>query len=415
MTIRPYPFERVPKISRAQLRAHAILDALWHEDQRGPIEATLHSLIGHAIDTRQDIQIGPAEFAASRPAQLNAGSQLALLIEPVGLALPHTFVIVLPYADAHYVVARALGGDGADPQRPEVEPLDELSAGVLAYVSARLLAALGGSLRLRDLQLGQAGQTATDRATHAEGTARPVAEMTPAPPYVSWPICVRLPGRTLQVVLHMPALEQGPSALQPTPKSRRRRHDLSALPVTLLASAGRATLPLSAARTLALGDIVVLDETDLVRDRHGVHGHATLQLAGSAHHILCALHSHTLSLESFTRPPHTPHAQGNTTVTTTLGRRIPLEDAPANQAGPSFGADAPIELNLTLARFQLTLGELQQLRVGDVLSSGRALGERVSLCVSGYAVADGELVDVDGELGVRILQVHAERTCKDGQ
>jgi len=413
MTIRPYPALRLTKISRAQLRAHATLDALWREDQRDAVEATLRNLLGHTIDTRLDIQIGPAEFASSERGEL-AGSQLALLIEPVGLALPHTFVFKVTYADAHYLVARTLGGEGADPERPEVDALDDLSAGVLAYVSARVLAALGGGLRLRDLMQGPSstmGSTLDSAITKSPSQTQRALGSATAQASVAWPICVRLPGRTLHFALHMPELQlaREPSRPQQPIPTRRYRHDLSALPVTLIASAGHVTLPLSAVRSLELGDIVMLDETDLALEPRGVRGHAALQLAGSAHRIMCALQPYAFSIENFVRPPHT---QGNNTVTT--GQRIPLKDTSA-EAGPNFADDAPIELSLTLARFKLTLGELQHLRVGDVLRSGRALGERVSLCVSNHVVADGELVDVDGELGVRILQVHSEPTRSAGQ
>jgi flagellar motor switch/type III secretory pathway protein FliN len=41
---------------------------------------------------------------------------------------------------------------------------------------------------------------------------------------------------------------------------------------------------------------------------------------------------------------------------------------------------------------------------GDVLALGRRIGEPVILRVGGVAVARGDLVDIDGEVGVRITE-----------
>lgn len=64
--------------------------------------------------------------------------------------------------------------------------------------------------------------------------------------------------------------------------------------------------------------------------------------------------------------------------------------------------DAPIELSIEVARFAMTLDELARLRPGEVLASGQALGEKVTLRAGDRAIARGELVQVDGEIGIRI-------------
>ena len=53
----------------------------------------------------------------------------------------------------------------------------------------------------------------------------------------------------------------------------------------------------------------------------------------------------------------------------------------------------------------LPLETLASLRVGQVLETGRAIGERVRLCAGSQVVAEGELVRVDGEIGVRLTRV----------
>jgi type III secretion protein Q len=67
-----------------------------------------------------------------------------------------------------------------------------------------------------------------------------------------------------------------------------------------------------------------------------------------------------------------------------------------------IAGDAPVELCVELARFVMPLEELASLRLGQVLFTGRAIGEHVTLRAGDRALARGELVDVEGELGVRI-------------
>ena len=78
-------------------------------------------------------------------------------------------------------------------------------------------------------------------------------------------------------------------------------------------------------------------------------------------------------------------------------------------AGPDEAllADLPIELTCRLGSVSMTARELVELGPGAVVSLGRPLGAGVELVSAGQVVARGELVDVDGELGVRIVDVAA--------
>ena len=66
-----------------------------------------------------------------------------------------------------------------------------------------------------------------------------------------------------------------------------------------------------------------------------------------------------------------------------------------------FG-DTPVALTLEVARFELPLGDVAALGVGEVVRSGVPLDGRVTLRAGNRAIATGELVSIDGELGVRI-------------
>lgn len=65
--------------------------------------------------------------------------------------------------------------------------------------------------------------------------------------------------------------------------------------------------------------------------------------------------------------------------------------------------DVPIVVRIEIGEARMTAREWASLGRGDVVSLGRRVGEPVLLRAGGIALARGELVDVDGEVGVRIL------------
>jgi flagellar motor switch/type III secretory pathway protein FliN len=67
-------------------------------------------------------------------------------------------------------------------------------------------------------------------------------------------------------------------------------------------------------------------------------------------------------------------------------------------------ASAPVEVVAELGRITIRGDELLGLGAGAVLALGRGR-QNVSLCVAGEVWADGEIVDIDGQLGVRVTRV----------
>jgi flagellar motor switch/type III secretory pathway protein FliN len=67
-------------------------------------------------------------------------------------------------------------------------------------------------------------------------------------------------------------------------------------------------------------------------------------------------------------------------------------------------ASAPVSLRVELGSVELTARQWAALAPGAVVSTGLPLGARVILRAGGVAVATAELVNVEGELGVRILE-----------
>jgi flagellar motor switch/type III secretory pathway protein FliN len=67
--------------------------------------------------------------------------------------------------------------------------------------------------------------------------------------------------------------------------------------------------------------------------------------------------------------------------------------------------DTPIVVRVELGTVSLLARDFAELRPGDVIETGVRIAEPVVLRVAGREVARGELVSIEGELGVRIRQV----------
>jgi flagellar motor switch/type III secretory pathway protein FliN len=67
--------------------------------------------------------------------------------------------------------------------------------------------------------------------------------------------------------------------------------------------------------------------------------------------------------------------------------------------------EAPVVLRVELGTVSLPAKQWSELRVGDIVETGQPLGTEVTLRVAGQALARGELLNIDGELGVRITKL----------
>jgi flagellar motor switch/type III secretory pathway protein FliN len=67
--------------------------------------------------------------------------------------------------------------------------------------------------------------------------------------------------------------------------------------------------------------------------------------------------------------------------------------------------ETPIVVRLELGSLEMSAAEWAGLRPGDVVQCGRRIEEPVVLRAGGREIARGELVDIEGELGVRITAV----------
>jgi type III secretion system YscQ/HrcQ family protein len=368
MAVRPFPYASLPKLTHRQRLLSTALRTCWGKAQAEQALAAVRGLLGRELTIRFDIGAGCSarELALRCP----GNAAIGVLIERAEAARPITCVLELTHHAAQQLVDVALGGDASGLTTPNIAPLDELSRGALAYLSARVLAALGGGFQLRGIsELPQLEAALPELVGDC----------------VVCPIVLQLGQIDVSLRLYVPER----LTLQSLPE-RAVLRNLEDLRVSLCAHAGSLTLPHSELRQLAQGDVIVLDETSLERQRGEWRGQVAAGLHGSRTLLQCAIEEQGLRVQRSAYVKEQRMSTGH----------IDKASGPANS---SVAADAAIELQVEVARFSLSLGELQRLQEGDVLTTGRRIGERVSVRVGSRAFAEGELVDVEGEIGVRLL------------
>ena len=66
--------------------------------------------------------------------------------------------------------------------------------------------------------------------------------------------------------------------------------------------------------------------------------------------------------------------------------------------------DLPLRVQVLFGECEVTLADARKLTAGSVLDLRREPGEPVRLAVNGRLIGSGELVDIEGHPGVRILE-----------
>ncbi|MEC4725906.1 flagellar motor switch protein FliN [Shewanella sp. D64] len=91
---------------------------------------------------------------------------------------------------------------------------------------------------------------------------------------------------------------------------------------------------------------------------------------------------------------------GEEDIASEVSRTKPVKDI-------SFFHQLPVQVTLELASAEMSLGELTRMGEGDVIALDRMVGEPLDIRVNGALLGRGEVVEVNGRYGVRLLEVEA--------
>ncbi|MEN9932242.1 MAG: flagellar motor switch protein FliN [Pseudomonadota bacterium] len=67
--------------------------------------------------------------------------------------------------------------------------------------------------------------------------------------------------------------------------------------------------------------------------------------------------------------------------------------------------DVPVKVQAVLGRSRMDIGALLKLRTGDILELDRRVGEPVDIFVNNRPIARGEIVLIDGAIGVTLTEI----------
>jgi type III secretion system YscQ/HrcQ family protein len=183
-----------------------------------------------------------------------------------------------------------------------------------------------------------------------------------------------------------------PSALLPSEPPHLDSSALAALeslPLELPIIACRTLATAAEVASLAVGDAWMLDDVWPLGSPGGPLRGPVMLCAGSGERALSA------TLEGDGRVVLRDGVEE-------LGWSPMNDEADENAALTEAVGEVPVVVRVEIGAARMTAKEWSALKPGDVVGVGTKVGALVTLRVSGLAVAEGELVEIDGEVGVRI-------------
>ncbi|HYO59277.1 type III secretion system cytoplasmic ring protein SctQ [Archangium sp.] len=411
---RPYTFSQLEKVSLDESRLTSRLE--WLTPKAEAAEALCTRL-----EAIFDTQVG---FSLEAVRVLGPGELRLHLAEPTFLSFlvpgPHRgrAVLEMELALAHSMVDTLLGGAG---ETVGLRPLTDIEEGVVSFVILEALKALGPGMEPGQPKLRLEGVArGVDEAASRLGEEEPVLVVQLRARLGSQDGVVRLfvPSGVLEVMEPAQSAEQRRALLHANIRDHLGR--LSSVRAWLRAEIAQAEISTRDLSGLRVKDVVLVDTFSARPDR-GESGTARL-LLGLAR-LGC------LEAEVFVENgqyqaritrlvpgdpsfPRRVPSESDEAAAEALGEspemRNPLAESGAlddrMDAGDLLG-DIPLQISVELARVPVTAEQVVSLRVGQVLELRRAPGEPVDLSVNGKVIARGELVEVEGQLGVRVLSL----------
>ncbi|MEI7088047.1 type III secretion system cytoplasmic ring protein SctQ [Pectobacterium versatile] len=168
-----------------------------------------------------------------------------------------------------------------------------------------------------------------------------------------------------------------------------------AIPLTL----AEAVLPLSALRRLRTGDLILPNRPWFIPSGEGTLSSGTLRLRGTLQLTALAPYTFTVTdMETVSMPATdtmlaVPHSDASA-----------LEHTPTNDNVTENLPPLPVTLHIRCGSLTMTLAELQHLASGSVLTLRDVVPGQAWLYHGDIALASGDLVDVEGRLGLQITQ-----------
>lgn len=416
---RPFRFTGLPKVSGAEALLVERLEWLMPPAFLSGSSMGVRSRLNEIIEA--DVGLMIDSFQALKPKDVRK-----LIAPPTFLGIlapaPHKArgFIEIELGLAHAVVDSMLGGSG---EVAALRPLTDIEEGVLSYLVLEVLKSLAPNMEpgLPKLRL--------------EGVARSpddAAAMLAEEPYVlALQLKATVGNQAGFVRLFIPGTVIGmtnPPQDGPERRARRRMQReqnidrLRGVKTSLRAEIGRAEILAADLAAVQPRDVVLMDEVSARPDKNeggtarlkigaGRVGRMDAEVAIEDGRWVAKVTAVVLGDEP-REAEETAGAKKQQGVeeSTTPGARTGeseshVDENAAEGDGGDLLNDIPLQIAVELSRVAITAEEVVALKIGQVLDLQRVPGEPVDLSVNGKIVARGELVEVEGHLGVRILSL----------
>jgi flagellar motor switch protein FliM len=318
---------------------------------------------------------------------------------------------------AHAAVDTLLGGAG---ETVGLRPLTDIEEGVASFVLLEALKALGTGMDSGQPKLRLEGvPRGVEEAISRLGQDGPVLVVQLRARLGNQSGMVRLfvPEGVLEVMEPAQVAEQRRSLVRADAQAHMSR--LSSARAWLRAEIGYAEISSQDLSGLRVKDVVLVDALSARPDR-GENGTARLRLGLGRLGCLNAevfleggqyqarITEVLLGEQSFERRGPSEADEAAAEALGEEGEGNPLAESGSvddrMDAGDLLG-DIPLQISVELARVPVTAEQVVSMRVGQVIELNRTPGEPVDLSVNGKVIARGELVEVEGHLGIRVLSL----------
>lgn len=402
---RKYTFPDLEKLSRAQALLTDRLE--WLMPSAGASERASQAISARLKELfEDDVQLLLDNVHLASPQKLSQ-----LLSDPTFLAVlcpsPHKTrgFMEVGLGLAHAAIDKLLGGSGEQVANRRLTDIEE---GVMEFIILEALKTLAPNLEqgLPRMRLEGCARNVKEALSLLEGEEQVVVVQLKS----------TLGAQDGFIRLFIPATVVGmtnPPGQGPERRARQRyevgrnQARLRSVKTWLRAEIGHAEVTKSDVERLGSGDVVLLDGLT-ARPDQGQGGVGRVRVGtGRAGWFEAELvleeGGFKAKLGNLVLGGEPRHGQEPSSVENENEGQAPEEGAPGE--GADLIDDIPLQIVVELARIPVTAEQVVALKVGQVVDLNRVPGEPVELSVNGKVVARGELVEVEGHLGVRILSL----------
>jgi type III secretion system YscQ/HrcQ family protein len=401
--VRPFAFTNLPRYTHDQI---AVLQSLSAYFSRKPFSRTFLTDLGAMLETHLKAPCSVSVQQTSSVARANLGALLpavgCMFVAGCG-GTEHKILADLDPSIATLCIDRLLGGNG-DVGRIQ-RPMTEIEEGVLSFIVLKAMAFVhdgwetGKELaltldrfasRLEELQ----AIIDTEPGYHALALSLSIGKK------VGY-LRVLIPDTLITTNFQQLVAQSGGPELE----KQHMRTVFAALgerEVVGRVEVAQLDLGVDDIADLEIGDIVILESHQLTLTPQGLKGLAFVKLGLGRNGGLKA------QIES----------DGDRSRLVVANIVVQEEPAESQMADSSEEAgednlhetegllrDVPAPVVVELGRIRMNTAQVIRLRQGQILRLPRGPNDPVDLVVNGKVFARGELIEVDGELGVRLLQV----------